>query len=118
DPFGVITDTTRPTTTKTRVMAQMGLRFPQQMARIDKIERSPIGGPVELSVISCMRSLARHLSAIMVSDYMTGLLTGLIVSEIRSLGRERGILLAADSQGELQKYTGFDLVKCNADEAR
>src|SRR5579859_6503025 len=41
---GLVVDATRPTTTKTRLMAQMGLRFPQQIARLDRLERRPIDG--------------------------------------------------------------------------
>jgi D-glycero-beta-D-manno-heptose-7-phosphate kinase len=117
DPSGLITDPSRPTTTKTRIMAQMGLRFPQQMARIDKISRAPISGEVEQQILACIDSLAEQVSAIIVSDYLTGLLTNRVVDAIRVVGGSRSLLLAADAQGELGKYTGFDLVKCNADEA-
>ena len=34
-----------------------------------------------------------------------------------TISRDRHILLTADAQGDLEKYAGFDLVKCNADEA-
>jgi rfaE bifunctional protein kinase chain/domain len=117
DPGGVISDPGRPTTTKTRIMAHMGLRFPQQVARIDRIDRRPINGGVELAVLDRLRALATHVDAIMVSDYLTGLLTLPVVETIRELGREHRILITADAQGELDKYAGFDVVKCNADDA-
>jgi D-glycero-beta-D-manno-heptose-7-phosphate kinase len=117
DPSGLVTDPQRPTTTKTRIMAHMGLRFPQQVARIDRIERSPINGNIEQSVLTCLDTLAQDVNAIMVSDYLTGLLTVPIVDKVRQISMERRILATADAQGELDKYQGFDLVKCNADEA-
>jgi rfaE bifunctional protein kinase chain/domain len=117
DPGGLISDAGRPTTTKTRIMAHMGLRFPQQVARIDRIDRQPINGGIEQAVLTRLRTLATHVDAIMVSDYLTGLLTQPVVETIRELGREHGILITADAQGELDKYAGFDLVKCNADDA-
>jgi rfaE bifunctional protein kinase chain/domain len=118
DPIGLIVDGTRPTTTKTRIMAQMGLRFPQQVARLDHIARHAVEGGVEAAIIARIDQLAAQtIDAIVASDYLTGLLTQKIVAAIRQIGRDRRILLTADAQGELAKYGGFDLVKCNADEA-
>ncbi len=117
NPDGLIADPGRPTTTKTRIMAHMGLRFPQQVARIDRIDRRPINGGTEQAILGCLRTLAERAEAIMVSDYLTGLLTLPVVNEIRDISARRDLLITADAQGDLGKYAGFDLVKCNADEA-
>src|SRR5258708_10009820 len=118
DPAGLVRDPSRPTTTKTRIMAHMGLRFPQQVARIDKIARHPVSGEVEQTVLGCIQSLAANAEVIMVSDYLCGLLTPGIVGAIREISGKRGLLVTADAQGQLDKYAGFDLVKCNAVEAQ
>ena len=60
----------------------------------------------------------RQVNAVLVSDYDTGLLTQGLVHAIRERGTAAGVLLTADAQGKLEKYVGFGLVKCNADEAR
>src|SRR5215475_12638186 len=39
ETHGLIVDEGRSTTVKTRIMAHMGLRFPQQVARLDKLAR-------------------------------------------------------------------------------
>lgn len=117
DPSGLVIDSERPTTTKTRIMAQMGLRFPQQIARIDQIERSMITGDIEKLVTEKIQECSSGQNALVASDYMTGLLTPAVVDAIRESGRKVGALLTADAQGQLDKYAGFDLVKCNADEA-
>ncbi|MBX3085303.1 MAG: ribokinase [Anaerolineae bacterium] len=111
---GLVSDPERPTTTKTRIMAQMGLRFPQQVARIDRIDRTLVNGQIEAAICERIRKLARHVDAIMVSDYLTGLMTPMIV---RAILDSKVPTKIADAQGELRKYIGFDLVKCNADEA-
>jgi rfaE bifunctional protein kinase chain/domain len=116
-PDGLVADPGRPTTTKTRIMAHMGLRFPQQVARIDRIDRRPISGATEQAILGCLQSLVERANAIMVSDYLTGLLTAPVVDEIRNISDQRRLLITADAQGNLHKYAGFDLVKCNADEA-
>ncbi|MBZ0276808.1 MAG: ribokinase [Anaerolineae bacterium] len=118
DTHGLVIDSGRPTTVKTRIMAQMGLRFPQQVARLDTLSREPVSSSVERQVRAL---LDRHLSgvnAVLLSDYHCGLLTPALVKTIRKLATAAGVLLTADAQGELDKYAGFDLVKCNADEAR
>jgi D-glycero-beta-D-manno-heptose-7-phosphate kinase len=117
DPAGLVIDPQRPTTTKTRIMAQMGLRFPQQIARIDQIDRNTINGEIEQKVIETIRTCAANQHALIASDYMSGLLTPAVVDAIRESGRKVNALLTADAQGQLDKYAGFDLVKCNADEA-
>lgn len=116
-PAGLVSDLNRPTTTKTRIMAQMGLRFPQQVARIDHIDRASVSGEVEKQIIARIRELSEGVDALMVSDYLIGLLTEPIVSAIREIAAEKKLLTTADAQGKLNKYAEFDLVKCNADEA-
>jgi rfaE bifunctional protein kinase chain/domain len=117
DPSGLVVDSARQTTTKTRILAQMGLRYPQQVARIDRVDRHPVGGPVEREIVAQVRNLAAAVNAVMVSDYLNGLLTEEIVTAIRSICYDRGLLATVDAQSNLSKYAGFDVVKCNADEA-
>lgn len=113
---GLITDSSRPTTVKMRVMAHMGLRFPQQVARLDTLSRLPIAAPVERQICALIERQIVGVNAVLLSDYHGGFLTPSLVETIRALGA--GKLLAADAQGELGKYAGFTVVKCNADEAR
>lgn len=120
DTHGLIIDSGRPTTVKMRIMAQMGLRFPQQVARIDTLSREPINEGVERRIREVILSCIGEVDAILLSDYHIGLLTPSLVETIRKLAikNPRHPLLTADAQGTLDKYTGFALVKCNADEAR
>jgi rfaE bifunctional protein kinase chain/domain len=118
DPAGLVSDPARPTTTKTRVMATMGLRFPQQVARLDRIARYPVNGAVEAAICERIRALGRESDLIIASDYLTGLLTPAVVSAIReAAGGGQPLPIVADAQGELGKYAGCTLVKCNAAEA-
>ncbi|MBI5666774.1 MAG: ribokinase [Chloroflexi bacterium] len=112
----LVVDSGRPTTVKTRIMAQMGLRFPQQVARLDTLSREPVGAAVERQVRAAIDKEIGSADAVLLSDYHTGLLTPSLVGTVRKLGKDR--LLTADAQGSLDKYAGFTLVKCNADDAR
>lgn len=109
----------RPTTLKTRIMAQMGLRFPQQVARVDTLSREPIASGTESDLIQRVQAALadRQIQAVLVSDYHNGLLTPVLVRALREAVSGTDVLLTADAQGNLVKYDQFDLVKCNADDA-
>src|SRR5258708_29672013 len=104
NPAGLISDPTRPTTTKTRVMAHMGLRFPQQVARIDRIDRRPVSGEVEQRILESITSLGQQVEAVIVFHYLTGLLTARVVAAFGEHTRARDILVTAAAPSELDKY--------------
>lgn len=118
DTRHLVVDSGRPTTVKTRILAQMGLRFPQQVARLDVLSREPLAAAVERQVRAAIDQQIGAVEAVLLSDYHVGLLKPGLVASIRKLALAAGALLAADAQGELDKYAGFAVVKCNADEAR
>jgi len=112
----LVTDPGRPTSVKMRIMAQMGLRFPQQVARLDTLSREPISASIERQVRAAISEQIERVGAVLASDYDGGLLTPSLVETLRKLAG--GALLSADAQGHLEKYARFGLVKCNADDAR
>ncbi|MCL4246534.1 MAG: ribokinase [Anaerolineae bacterium] len=112
----LVVDATRPTTVKTRVMAQMGLRFPQQVARLDRLSRDAISPAIEKRLRAALFEHLDDADAILFSDYQVGLLTPELVKAACDLAHGR-VMLTADSQGQFDKYVGFGLVKCNTAEA-
>ncbi len=117
DPCWLVTADDRPTTLKTRLMARMGLRFPQQVARVDTLSREPVSPEVEARICQLIAAHAADFDAVLVSDYRGGMLTATVVNALRSARQPHGPILAVDAQGLLHKYRRFDLVKCNADDA-
>jgi D-glycero-beta-D-manno-heptose-7-phosphate kinase len=115
DHSGVIIDSTRPTTTKTRIVAEGFLLFPQQIVRVDRQERSPASADIERALSAAIH--ATHCNAILISDYRSGVVTEQVVAAVREVQAVRGVLTTVDSQGELAKFGGFDVVKCNQAEA-
>jgi rfaE bifunctional protein kinase chain/domain len=114
---GVVTDPSRPTTTKTRIVAQGSLRFPQQLARIDRLDRRPMAGEVEKAIVAHLEALVPQVDAVLISDYRTGVASEAVVVATLELARQHRKLATVDSQGNLHKFSGFDLVKCNQREA-
>jgi rfaE bifunctional protein kinase chain/domain len=112
---GVVTDPSRPTTTKTRVVAEGFLLFPQQLVRLDRQQRTAMPAPVEAAL--CAAITATEHEALLVSDYRSGVVTAGLVRAIQAARVARQTLTTVDSQGELEKFAGFDLIKCNQGEA-
>jgi rfaE bifunctional protein kinase chain/domain len=117
DPAGVVADESRPTTTKTRLLAQGSLRFPQQIARIDRVDRRPLSGPIEAGLIAQVQRWVPQVDAVLISDYQTGVASPAVVQAVLSSARGPGTLCAVDAQGSFDKYAGFHLLKGNRQEA-
>ena len=117
DAGGLIACTDRPTTVKTRILAQMGLRFPQQVTRIDTVNRQPIDAASESSIVDRVKQRITEVDAVLLSHYHGGLLTATLVARIRELCRRAEVLLTADVQGNFAAFHGLDVIKCNADDA-
>jgi rfaE bifunctional protein kinase chain/domain len=117
DPSGLVTDPARMTTTKTRIVSRGSLVFPQQLARIDRVDRSPLSHDIEMEVVMRIAACAPRVDALLVSDYQTGLVTRGVIAAVKTAAQRHHLLRTADAQGELLKYRGFDLVKCNRHEA-
>ncbi len=113
----VLIDPSRPTTVKTRIVSESSLRFSQQLARIDRINRTPIDVSVATNLLKQISHCLPHIDALLCSDYLSGLLTPALVEELKQLCAKRHIMFTVDAQGELHKYTGAALLRCNNDEA-
>ncbi len=113
DTSSVYVNSKQETTVKTRVMAHMGLRFPQQVARLDRLPREPLSIEAETQIAEAIASRVPAASAVLFSDYQLGLNAPAIIR-----ASENAILRVADTQGNFDKYAGFDALKCNAVEAQ
>nr|MBC7244037.1 ribokinase [Chloroflexota bacterium] len=116
DPSGVVVDNSRPTTTKTRILAEGSLRFPQQVARIDHVDRREVSKEIEAKLIAQVQKLTPHMEAVLVSDYQTGVASPAVIEAVQRSARAQGKLCTVDAQGAFHKYTGFRLIKGNRQE--
>jgi rfaE bifunctional protein kinase chain/domain len=107
----------RPTTRKTRILADESPRLPQQLARLDRLERAPLTRAEERAVIAALHVAVPGASAVICSDYQIGLLNPAVVDTVRALCREHGALFCVDAQGSSHLYAGADLFRCNNLEA-
>ena len=117
DARGLAISPGRPTTLKTRVLAEESPRLPQQVARLDRLERTPLSPIEEDLVIAALRAQIPTAAAVICSDYQLGLMTPAVIGATRDLCRTHGVLFTVDAQGNSHAYGGADLFRCNNQEA-
>ena len=111
DAGGLIADTSRCTIQKTRIVSEG--RFPQQLARFDRVDRYPPGAAVEAAVMQKIEELAPAVDAVLLSDYRSGMLSLAVVAALKEAANRHKLLLVVDSQGNLDKYTGCAIIRAN-----
>lgn len=117
DTSGVVGDSSRPTTAKKRIVAQVTSTMLQQVARVDYIDRRPINGPVERALIEAIEERLPQCDAVLLSNYQSGTLTPAVIEHTRAMAAKLGKASTVDSQGDLDRFHGFGVVKCNQPEA-
>jgi rfaE bifunctional protein kinase chain/domain len=88
---GIIIDNERPTTTKTRVIANS-----QHVVRIDKESKAYISNKIESKISSYLESTIDKLDGIILQDYNKGILTPSLISKIITLANKKNIMITVD----------------------
>jgi rfaE bifunctional protein kinase chain/domain len=109
---GLFTDASRPTTTKTRIIAHS-----QHVARVDRETREPIGPAVTKAICSFIESGLGDIDGIIFEDYNKGVIGRELISTITGLARGRGIPVAVDPKFDnFFDYPGVTVFKPNKHE--
>jgi D-beta-D-heptose 7-phosphate kinase/D-beta-D-heptose 1-phosphate adenosyltransferase len=113
DTCGIIVDESRPTTLKTRVVAQH-----QQVVRIDKENVSALSDAMILRIINYTKSVMDKLDAVIIEDYGKGVITPRLLKEIVPLAKRHNKIISVDPKEEhLKYYQGITLITPNNHEA-
>lgn len=113
DVDGLVTDTSRPTVLKTRMMSGS-----HQMLRVDWEDASPVAGATSDAVLARVPQLIERADAVVLSDYGKGVLTPAVLEAVIRAGRERGIPVLVDPKGtDYARYRGATLMTPNRKEA-
>ncbi|HRI46828.1 MAG TPA: D-glycero-beta-D-manno-heptose-7-phosphate kinase [Ignavibacteriaceae bacterium] len=94
---GLITDDKRPTTAKTRVIAQN-----QHVVRIDKEKKNEISSETENKIFEFFLAQLDSLDGIIFQDYNKGVLTSSLIEKIISAAKTKNLLITVDP-----KFTNF-----------
>jgi D-beta-D-heptose 7-phosphate kinase/D-beta-D-heptose 1-phosphate adenosyltransferase len=111
---GIVSDQGRCTTRKLRVVTTRN----QQVARIDYESDTEIGADVEATVIRKVDELSRTAQAIVVSDYLKGVVSRQVAAAAVGIAKQRGIPLLVDPKvPHIEYYRGATVITPNHHEA-
>jgi len=111
---GIISDASRCTTRKLRVVTTRN----QQVARIDYEGDSDLASTIEATVIRRIGELAAAAHAIVISDYLKGVVTPQVAAAAAAAARAQGIPLLVDPKvPHIERYAGATIITPNHHEA-
>jgi len=110
---GIVTDATRPTTLKTRVIAHQ-----QQVVRIDKERTEYIKDRVIKRIVNYVNKMIDDIDGIIIEDYGKGLITPKLLKPILNIAKRNKKIIAVDPKEEhLSYYKGVTVITPNSQEA-
>lgn len=111
---GLVSDPSRPTTRKTRLATTRH----QQVARIDVERIDDAATPVEDALVSVLEPAVAEADAVIVSDYLKGVVTPRVMAHLVAAAHGRAVPLLVDPKvPHLPRYAGATLVTPNQSEA-
>ena len=105
----LVTDTSRPTTSKTRVVARG-----QQMLRIDEEIEHPISARIMEQLGTALERAMRDADALLIEDYNKGTLVPQVIERGLTIAKKRGIPVVVDPKFKnFFAYRGATIFKPN-----
>jgi D-glycero-beta-D-manno-heptose-7-phosphate kinase len=110
---GLVRNGKRHTSIKTRIVAHQ-----QQVVRIDRETRGALDSQTTTKLLAALKAGLTGADAVIVGDYGKGVVTQLLLNELKSLCRERGIWLSLDPKPVHHlNLNGISLITPNRKEA-
>jgi D-glycero-beta-D-manno-heptose-7-phosphate kinase len=110
---GVLADSKRVTTVKTRIIARH-----QQVVRVDHERREPLRPELEEKLLHLLFAALKRLDALVLSDYDKGLITDSFADRVLSAAHQRKVsVFVRPKTSRLYAYRGARAIVCNAREA-
>jgi len=110
---GVLSDKTRPTSLKTRIIAHQ-----QQMVRVDRESTAPLNERTLRRLVEALEANIYQADAVIIGDYGKGVITQKLLDQVKSICRERGVWLSLDPKPvNGLNLSGLSLITPNRQEA-
>ena len=110
---GIVEDDSRPTTAKTRVIADS-----QHIVRIDKESKETINKKIQNKIFDYVKSIIKNLDGIVLQDYNKGVLSSSLISQIIELANKNKKLITVDPKfNNFYEYKNVTVFKPNRNEA-
>ena len=114
---GLVTDSSRPTSTKTRIVAGSSQIVQQHIVRIDRVDTSEVGEPSKGQILDYIRDVLPSMDAVIMSDYENGMISPDIINLSIPMARELHKIVVVDSHGSLSRFQGVTALTPNQPEA-
>ena len=114
---GLLVDNSRPTITKTRVMAGGQATVRQQIVRIDKEKKEELDVQVEQAVKEYIIAHIADMHGVVLSDYGSHTVSPNIMNYVIAICRKKDIPCIVDSRYNIMEYSGITVAKQNESEA-
>ena len=110
---GMITESKRPTSIKTRVVAHN-----QQVVRFDRESREKLASKSIEKILDFIKKMENNYDAILVADYGKGVISAQLMEGLRDLVSQSSAILAVDPKlGNFECYQNVDVITPNHHEA-
>lgn len=113
DVRGLIADDSRPTISKTRIIAGGRATVSQQIVRIDRESKAPMAPAVEAELRAYIKSVLPTVEGVVISDYGSGTVTEGLQTLLIDYCRAHDIPSIVDSRYAVRRFHGIGYVKQN-----
>ena len=113
DTEGLLGDVSRPTISKTRIIAGGRATVSQQIVRIDHESKEPVSEKLEGDLLVYIEKILPKVRGIVMSDYGAGTITEKIKKRLIEYSRMQGIPGIVDSRYDIGRFKGVGYVKQN-----
>ena len=113
DVRGLISDESRPTISKTRIIAGGRATVSQQIVRIDRESKAPMAPAVEVELRAYIKSILPTVDGVVISDYGSGTVTEGLQTLLIDYCRAHDIPSIVDSRYAVRRFSGIGYVKQN-----
>ncbi len=114
---GLVIDSRRPTSTKTRIMAGSPQIVQQHVVRIDRVDTSEVHEQSKRSMMNYIEQVLPTVDAVVLSDYENGVISPQIIETCIPIARHLNKVVVVDSHGSLFRFQGVTALTPNQPEA-
>ena len=113
DVTGLITDISRPTTRKTRIIA-----YSQQVVRVDRESRKKLSPQAARQVLACLPDLVASSDVVVFSDYDKGMAVHGVTQAVLDLAKEHGKRVVVNPKPRnIKLFKSASVISVNQSEA-
>lgn len=114
---GVITDAGRHTSMKTRIIGGDQQTMPQQVARIDHIDRTTLDDAVNVRIADAACDALEECDALLLSDYDIAAINAEVIAAVLPAAQRLGRRVIVDAHDQFRRFQGVHAATPNQPEA-